>query len=197
GQVITNLNAVFGALSSRSSSLGDVISNLDTVAQSLAGRNTVLDQTVTNLGQVAGEMATLESTTGGSLTSAVNDLEAVSAEIQAHESQLSQGLSTLGGGLATYADISNYGQWFQVQLVYTCLADETVCSYQQPTNTPSGAGPLGGMPSSGGLPAPANGASPLAGLSAGTSGASVSNGATVGDVLQMVAGSGNFTGSPS
>lgn len=198
GQVVDNMNAVFSALSSRSSDLGAVIDNLDTVTQSLAGRNTLLDQTVTNLGQVAQEVATLEGDTHGSLTSAINDLEAVSADIQSHESALGQGLGTLGSGLAPYVDISDYGQWFQVQLVYTCLADETVCSYYEPTNAPAGAGPLGSPPSSG-IPSPANGSGPLGAL-AGASGAGAttpSTTASVGDVLNMVSGQGNFLGSAS
>jgi phospholipid/cholesterol/gamma-HCH transport system substrate-binding protein len=198
GQVVDNMNAVFSALSSRSSDLGAVIDNLDTVTQSLAGRNTLLDQTVTNLGQVAQEVATLEGDTHGSLSAAIDDLEAVSADIQSHQSALSQGLSTLGSGLAPYVDISNFGQWFQVQLVYTCLADETVCSYYQPTNAPAGAGPLGSPPSSG-VPSPANGSGPLGAL-AGAAGAGASSPpstASVGDVLNMVAGQGNFVGSAS
>ncbi|HLX88121.1 MAG TPA: MCE family protein, partial [Acidimicrobiales bacterium] len=164
GQLIDNLNQVFGALSQRSGDLGQVISNLDTVAQSLAGRNDLLDQTVTNLGQAAGEVAQLEADTHGSLSSAVSDLQAVSADIQNHESSLSQGLTTLGSGLAPYADISAYGQWFQVQLVYVCLADETVCTYYEPTNAPAGSGTFGAPPSSG-LPSPANGSGPLGALS--------------------------------
>jgi len=189
GQVIDNLNQVFSALQQRSGDLGNVITNLDTVAQSLAGRNDLLDQTVTNLGQVATEVASLEQNTNGSLSGAISDLQAVSADIEAHANSLSQGLSSLGSGLAAYSDISSYGQWFQVQLVYTCLADETSCSYYQPTNAPAGAGPLGSPPGSGpSVP--------------GTSGAkattpAIPNGASVGDVLQMVAGQGNFFGSAS
>ena len=198
GQVVDNLNQVFGALAQRSGDLGTVIDNLDTIAQSLAGRNDLLQQTVTNLGTVAGEVAQLEADTHGSLSSAITNLEAVSADIQAHAGDLSQGLSTLGSGLAPYADISAYGQWFQVQLVYTCLADETVCSYYQPTNAPAGAGQLGSPPSSG-IPSPANGSGPLGALAGagGAGAASMPSGASVGDVLQMVSGQGNFLGSGS
>ncbi|HUY63601.1 MAG TPA: MCE family protein [Acidimicrobiales bacterium] len=187
GQLVDNLNQVLGALSQRSGDLGQVIANLDTVAQSLSGRNDLLDQTVTNLGQVAGEVATLEADTHGSLSSAIANLEAVSADVESHQSALAQGLSSLGSGLAPYADISAYGQWFQVQLVYTCLADETGCSYYEPTNPPSGSGQLGSPPSSG-APTPAN---------SGVAAASVPPGASVGDVLDMVAGQGNFVGSAS
>jgi phospholipid/cholesterol/gamma-HCH transport system substrate-binding protein len=185
GQLVDNLNQVFGALAQRSGDLGQVVGNLDTISQSLASRNDLLDQTVANLAQVGQEVASLEGNTHNSLSNAISDLEAVSADIQSQSGSLGQGLSTLGSGLAPYIDISSYGQWFQVQLVYTCLADETVCSYYQPTNAPSGAGPLGSTPSSGGVPSPANGQS--------VSGSA--QGASVGNVLQMVAGEGNFLGS--
>jgi phospholipid/cholesterol/gamma-HCH transport system substrate-binding protein len=189
GQVIDNLNQVFGALAQRSGDLGQVVTNLDTLAQSLAGRNDLLDQTVTNLGQVASEVAKLEADTHGSLSGAISDLEAVSAEIESHAGALSQGLSTLGNGLAPYADISAYGQWFQVQLVYTCLADEHMgCTYYEPTNAPAGAGPLGTPPGSG----PSLPGAPSASAASGAAG-----GADVGDVLKMVAGQGNFLGSAS
>jgi len=193
GQVVDNLNEVFTALAQRSSDLGAVIDNLDTITQSLAGRNSLLDQTVDNLGQVAQEVGTLEGNTNGSLSGAISDLEAVSADIESHESSLDRGLSTLGEGLAPYVDISDYGQWFQVQLVYTCLADETVCSYYQPTDAPAGAGPLGSPPSSG-VPTPANGSGPSGSLPSASS--SSSPAASAGDVLQMVAGQGDFVGSP-
>ena len=191
GQVIDNLNQVFGALAQRSGDLGTVVSNLDTLAQSRAGRNDLLDQTVTNLGAVAGDVAKLEADTHGSLSSAISDLEAVSGVIEQHANSLSQGLSTLGSGLAPYADISAYGQWFQVQLVYTCLADEHLgCTYYEPSNAPAGAGPLGMPPSSG---------PSVPGLPSGSSaaGTAVPGGANVGDVLHMVAGQGSFLGSAS
>jgi hypothetical protein len=75
--------------------------------------------------------------------------------------------------LAPYIQISQWGQWFAVQTIYTCLANQTVCTYYQPTNPPAGSGPGGGSPLPGalssittpGLPAPSttkNGQSSLA-----------------------------------
>ncbi len=184
GQLVDNLNTVFSALAQRSGDLGQVVDNLDTVAQSLSSRNNLLDQTVSNLAEVGQEVSALEGNTNNSLSGAIADLDAVSADIQSQEGPLNQGLSTLGSGLAPYTDISAYGQWFQVQLVYTCLADETSCTYYEPTNAPAGSGLAGGLPSSSGL-SPANGSSAASSLQS----------ASVGDVLQMVAGEGNFLGS--
>jgi phospholipid/cholesterol/gamma-HCH transport system substrate-binding protein len=204
GQVIDDMNQVLGALSSRSGDLGTVVANLQTVSSSLAGRNDLLDQTVANLGQVAGEVATLEANTHGSLSSAISNLAAVSSLIQAHEADLNQGLTTLGSGLAPYTLDTTYGQWFEIQTVYTCLADETGCTYYQASNPPSGAGPLG-MPAASGLPGPANGSGlaipGLTGTAAvpgiGGAGGASAQGASVGNVLQMVAGQGTFRGSGS
>jgi len=193
GQLIDDLNQVVGALAQRSGDLGQVISNLQSVSTSLAGRNDLLDQTVGDLGQISGEVASLESNTHSSLSSAIVDLQAVSSEIQSREGELSQGLSTLGSGLAGYQEISSYGQWFQIQAVYACLADETACTYYASSTPPTGSGPLGTLPSSSGTFNPAGTSSPLGlfGSSASPAGSS----ASVGDVLNMVAGSGNFLGS--
>jgi phospholipid/cholesterol/gamma-HCH transport system substrate-binding protein len=182
GRAITNVNQVFGALAQRSGDLAAVVGNLQSLSQTLSGHNDMLAQAVGNLGTVAGEVAKIESDTHGSLSMAVNDLQGVSAEIQSRESQLSQGLSTLGPGLAAYTEISGYGQWFEIQTVYTCLANETVCNYYEPGNPPAGSGPLGSPPASPGVPGPA---------------ASSTRGVGVGTVLGMVAGANAFTGSGS
>ena len=198
GQVVDSMNQVFGALSQRSADLGQVVDNLDTISQSLASRNDLLDQTVGNLAAVAQKVATLEGDTSGSLSSAISNLQAVSADIQGHAGSLSEGLSTLGSGLAPYTDISAYGQWFQVQIVYSCLADESVCSYYEPTYAPAGSGPLGAPPSSG-LPTPASGQG-LLGALAGAGGSGAPGAAPtvgLGAPLQMLAGQGNFLGSAS
>ena len=203
GQVITNLNQVFSALSQRSGDLGAVIGNLQSLSQTLSSHNDVLDQTLGNLGTAAGELATIESDTHGSLSSAVSDLQAVSSEIQSKNDELSQGLTTLGPGLAAYTDISGYGQWFEIQTVYTCLANETSCSYYEAGNPPAGSGPAGSLPGSG-LPGPAGASASTATSALDPSGALTSSApgtaspsASVGQVLGMVAGTSTFAGSGS
>jgi phospholipid/cholesterol/gamma-HCH transport system substrate-binding protein len=169
GQVIDNLDLVLTALAQRSSDIGPLLDNLQTVSQSLASHNQLLDGVVDNLSAVAGEFASLVQDNQGNLQSAIDGLNSVTAEVQSHEQALSDGLSTLGTGLAPYTLISSYGQWFQVQTVYTCLADETTCTYVDAANPPAGSGP-------GGAVAPAV-----------TPGAAA---ATPGSVLRMVAGTG-------
>lgn len=189
GQVIDNLNQVLQALASRSGDLGQLIGNLQTVSQSLSDHNDLLDDTVANLGQVAGELATLEGNTHGTLSQEVSDLQAVSSEIESKSSELANGLSTLGEGLAPYVEISSYGQWFQVQNVYNCLADETSCTYYEGSNAPAGSGP-GGSPPASGLPSPAaSGSGPLSGLGGVPAPAAFPSGAAAeAGILKMVGG---------
>ena len=178
GVVIDSLDQVLTAIASRSGDLGSLVDNLQTVAQSLASHNDVLDSVVTNLGQVAGDLASLVGTNRSTLDSTVNNLQAVAQDVAGRQQDLAQSLATLGAGLTPYIQISSYGQWFQIQTVYTCLAGESACSYFQPTNAPTGAGALGGLPSS----APAV-PSPTTGSSAPSSGAP-----TIGSILNNVAG---------
>lgn len=148
GVVIDSLDQVLTALSSRSGDLGSLVDNLQTVAQSLATHNDVLDSVVTNLGQVAGDLASLVGTNRSNLDSTINNLQAVAQDVTSHQQDLAQSLSTLSAGLTPYIQISSYGQWFQIQTVYTCLAGQSACNYFQPNNAPTGAGPLGSPPAS-------------------------------------------------
>jgi phospholipid/cholesterol/gamma-HCH transport system substrate-binding protein len=150
GQVIGNLNQVLTALASRSGDIDSLVDNLQTVSSSLASKNNLLDSVVGNLSNVATDLATLIGSNHNTITSTIDNLQTVAADIEDHQQELASGLSTLGTGLAPYIQISQWGQWFAVQTIYTCLANQTVCPYYQPTNPPAGSGPGGGAP----LPAP-------------------------------------------
>jgi phospholipid/cholesterol/gamma-HCH transport system substrate-binding protein len=146
GQVIVNLNQVLTAVASRSGDLGSLVDNLQTVASSLASKNTLLDDVVGNLSQVATDLAGLIGSNHSVITSAIDSLQVVAADVQTNQKQLSASLSGLGAGLAPYIQISQYGQWFAVQTIYTCLANQTACTYYQPGNAPPGSGLGGGPP---------------------------------------------------
>jgi phospholipid/cholesterol/gamma-HCH transport system substrate-binding protein len=193
GVVIDSLDQVLTAIASRSGDLGSLVENLQTVAQSLASHNDVLDSVVTNLGQVAGDLASLVGTNRGTLDRTIANLQAVTEDVASRQQDLSQSLSTLGAGLAPYVQISSYGQWFQIQTVYTCLAGEGACVYFQPTNAPTGAGPLGGLPTS-----PSAGSSPGGGsTSTGPSASPSSAAPSIGSILNTVAGAGPPSGGGS
>lgn len=148
GQVIVNLNQVLTAVASRSGDLGSLVDNLQTVASSLASKNTLLDNVVGNLSQVATDLAGLIGSNHSVITSTIDSLQTVATDVQNNQKQLAASLSGLGAGLAPYIQISQYGQWFAVQTIYTCLANQTSCSYYEPGNAPAGSGPGGGLPSS-------------------------------------------------
>ena len=198
GRVIGSLDRVLTAIAQRSGDVGTLVDNLQTVAQSLASRNDLLDSLVGNLSTVAGDMASLMGQNRSTLSSTIAQLDTATATIVSHQAQLAQSLSTLGSGLAPYIEISSYGQWFQVQTVYTCLANQTGCSFDAPTHPPAGTGP-GGAPPSG---TPVGPAGPLAAPSAtapggtapggtgGTGGTGKGGPSSISAILGHVAGTG-------
>ena len=153
GQVIGNLDQVLTALASRSGDIDSLVTNLQTVSSALASKNTLLDDVVGNLSQVATDLASLIGNNHTTITSTIDNLQTVAADVQNNQQNLANSLSTLGAGLAPYIQISQWGQWFSVETIYTCLANQTVCPYYQPSNPPAGSGPFGSPP----LPAPLSG----------------------------------------
>lgn len=162
GAVIDDFEQVATAVAHHNGDVASVISNLGTVAHSLASRNSLLDDMVVNLSRVTGEFGNLLATNRSNLDGTISNLETVARQIEAHRGALAQSLATLPSGLAPYQEISSYGQWFQIQIVYSCIADQTTCSYYQPTNQPGGAAP--------GIAAPAGGTSAPTGASSGSAG---------------------------
>ncbi len=159
GQIIGNLDQVLTALASRSGDIDSLVTNLQTVSSALASKNTLLDGVVGNLSQVATDLASLIGNNHTTITSTIDNLQAVAADVQNNQQNLAASLSSLGEGLAPYIQISQWGQWFAVQTIYTCLANQTACSYYEPGNPPPGSGPLGSPPSSSPLSAPSAGTS--------------------------------------
>ena len=138
------------ALASRSGDIDSLVTNLQTVSSALASKNTLLDEVVGNLSQVATDLASLIGNNHNTITSTIDNLQAVAADVQNNQQNLSNSLGTLGAGLAPYIQISQWGQWFAVETIYTCLAGQTICPYYEPSNPPPGSGPFGSPP----LPAP-------------------------------------------
>jgi phospholipid/cholesterol/gamma-HCH transport system substrate-binding protein len=146
GQIIGNLNQVLTALASRSGDIDSLVTNLQTVSSALASKNSLLDDVVGNLSLVATDLASLIGNNHNTITSTIDNLQAVAADVQNNQQNLANSLSTLGAGLAPYIQISQWGQWFAVETVYTCLAGQSVCPYYQPGNPPAGSGPFGSPP---------------------------------------------------
>jgi phospholipid/cholesterol/gamma-HCH transport system substrate-binding protein len=195
GQIIGNLNQVLTALASRSGDIDSLVTNLQTVSSALASKNSLLDDVVGNLSLVATDLAGLIGNNHSTITSTIDNLQTVAADVQNNQQNLANSLSSLGAGLAPYIQISQWGQWFAVETIYTCLASQSVCPYYQPGNPPAGSGPLGSPP----LPSPLSGvttpaapssASPSSSNAASSSASAVSPlaASSLGENLQAVTG---------
>ncbi|HWW53587.1 MAG TPA: MCE family protein [Acidimicrobiales bacterium] len=134
--IITNLEQVLQALASRNADLASVADHLASVSQELAARNDVLDNVVSNFGQVNNELNQLIGGNRSNLDQTISNLQVIANVLAQHHSDLNQGLATLSAGLAPYTLISAFGQWFQIRVVYTCLAQQTTCVYEDPANPP-------------------------------------------------------------
>jgi phospholipid/cholesterol/gamma-HCH transport system substrate-binding protein len=167
GAVIDEYQQVAGALASHRGDIATVLDNIATLAHGLAGHNATLDTMVGDLAAVTKDLGGLLASNKSNLDGTISNVDAVAREVEQHEGALAQTLRTLPSGLAPYEEISSYGQWFEIQVVYSCVAAEAQCSYYQPTNEPAGSSPLpvGSLPGLGGAGSgSAGGASGAAGL---------------------------------
>ena len=153
GAVIGEYQLVAGALAARRGDVGTVVSNFATLGRSLAAHDADLVAMVSNLGTVEKEFGGLLASNHATLDGTIANVEAVARVLVAHQRALAQTLRTLPSGLAPYQQISSYGQWFQIQVVYSCIAAERECSYYNANNQPPGStgpfpsgSPLGGPP---------------------------------------------------
>jgi phospholipid/cholesterol/gamma-HCH transport system substrate-binding protein len=200
GSIIGNLDQVLTALASRSGDIDSLVTNLQTVSSALASKNSLLDGVVGNLSQVATDLAGLIGNNHSTITSTIDNLQAVAADIQNNQTNLSNSLSTLGQGLAPYIQISQWGQWFAVETIYTCLAGQSICPYYQPSNPLPGSGPFGSPPlpaplqnvTTPGLPNP-NAPATSKGASSSSSAAGPLAASSLGLDLQAVTGAGSTT----
>jgi phospholipid/cholesterol/gamma-HCH transport system substrate-binding protein len=149
GSVVDEYAQVAGALASHRGDLTTVLSNLQTLAHGLATHNSTLDVMVGDLSAVTKDLGGLLATNRSTLDGTIANLDVVARTVEQHEGDLAASLRTLPQGLAPYEEISSYGQWFDIQVVYSCLAAEAQCSYYQPTDQPGGSS----VPSPPGLPA--------------------------------------------
>jgi len=140
GSVIDDMDAVLSAIASHQNDVARLTDNLAALSQSLSQHNGLLDTTVGNLGTVEHELANLLSTNSQNFDTIIASLKSVALNLVQHRKTLGIALHTFPAGLAPYQQISSFGQWFQIDPVFTCEADEASCSYQQPTNQPGSSG---------------------------------------------------------
>ena len=96
GQIIGNLNQVLTALASRSGDIDSLVTNLQTVSSALASKNSLLDDVVGNLSLVATDLAGLIGNNHNTITSTIDSLQTVAADVQNNQQNLATSLSSLG-----------------------------------------------------------------------------------------------------
>lgn len=138
GTLIDNLSTVVSAIAQHKGDVATLTDRLASLSGTLKSNNGLLDSTVGNLGTAEKDLAGLLQRNSGNLDALIANLKGVAANLDANKSNLVTSLHTLPAGLAPYQEISSDGQWFNVDTVFTCIANQTTCSYQSPTDQPGG-----------------------------------------------------------
>ncbi len=146
GTLIDNLDTVVSAIAQHRGDISTLTDNLASLSGTLASNNDLLDSTVTNLGAAEKALAGLLSRNAANFDSIISNLNGIAGVLASHRRSLALTLHDFPAGLAPYQEISSYGQWFEIDPVFTCLANQTSCSYQQPTNQPGGSPIVPGGP---------------------------------------------------
>ena len=136
GRIVDNLTSTLTALEAWDGDLAQVIDHLSSVASDLATRNDVIDNVIANFTQVNGDLSQLADNNSANIDQITSSLQTVATVLQQHAADLDAGLTTASAGLAPYIEISKLGQWFAIRVVYSCLANEQTCTYDQPGNAP-------------------------------------------------------------
>jgi phospholipid/cholesterol/gamma-HCH transport system substrate-binding protein len=141
GNLIENLATVVTAIARHRADVGTLTDRLATLSGTLKSNNGLLDSTVGNLGTAEKDLAGMLKRNSGNLDSLISNLKGIASDLAHHRGALARSLHTLPAGLAPYQQMSSYGQWFEIDTVFTCVANQTTCSYQQPTNAPGSSSP--------------------------------------------------------
>lgn len=151
GSLIDELSTVVTAVAEHKGDLATLTDHLASLSGTLSSNNGIIDATVANLGSAEKDLARLLATNKGTLDGLISHLNGIATDLNDHRGSLALSLHTLPSGLAPYQEISSYGQWFEIDPVFTCEANETSCAYQSPTDAPGGGtGGTSGLGSAGG-----------------------------------------------
>ena len=131
GDLIGNLNTVVGGLADRNDQLNSTITRFRLLAGSLATNNTDLELLVERFAAVQTRLDKLVTDNRGNLTGTIDDLATLAQVIGQHRDDLNAALATLPQGLRFYDDVSSYGQWFQIRVTISCLANQANCSSER------------------------------------------------------------------
>ncbi|HEX2575964.1 MAG TPA: MCE family protein, partial [Aquihabitans sp.] len=130
GRLIDNLDTVVGTLAERDDDLQTAVSRFQELAGTLADNNDDLQLLVERFASVQGKLDTLVSENRADIDATIDDLGVIAQVLGQHRDDLDTALATLPQGLRPYDAISSYGQWFQVRVTVTCLANQRVCGQE-------------------------------------------------------------------
>ncbi|MFN8019210.1 MAG: MlaD family protein [Acidimicrobiales bacterium] len=128
GSLIEHLDTVVGGLAARDQDLDLVVARFRSLAKGLAGNNDDLQLLVERFAAVQQRLDQLVTRNRGNLDQTIDDLATIAKVLRAHRSDLERSIATLPQGLQVYDDISSYGQWFQIRVRITCLANQASCT---------------------------------------------------------------------
>ncbi|CAN5403453.1 virulence factor Mce family protein [soil metagenome] len=130
GRLITNLDTVVGKLADRDDDLQTAVTRFQKLSGTLADNNDDLQLLVERFAAVQDKLDTLVSSNRTDLDATIDDLGTIAEVLGQHRDDLDTALATLPAGLRPYDQVSSYGQWFQIRVVVTCLANQGVCAQE-------------------------------------------------------------------
>lgn len=134
GRLITNLDTVVGALADRDGDLRTVVSRFGTLSSTLAANNDQLQLLIDRLNAVEDQLDQLVTDNRDDIDATIANLVDITEVLGDHRDDLDTALAGLPAGLRIYDTISSYGQWFQIRVKVTCLANQQVCVQEGATS---------------------------------------------------------------
>jgi phospholipid/cholesterol/gamma-HCH transport system substrate-binding protein len=134
GSIITNMDQVTTAVAERDDAVDELLVNLGSLSGDLAVRNDSLNTLVTEFSDVQRRLARLLQENRGDLDGAIADLRVIADTLAAHDGDLAAALASLPEGVGPYHLISSTGQWFGVRATVACIANQSNCSFEDPSH---------------------------------------------------------------
>jgi phospholipid/cholesterol/gamma-HCH transport system substrate-binding protein len=108
-QLIDSANTLSSTLAAKDQELVSIVDDLSTVSTGLADRSSDLSNLITNVDQMATQTNSLVSGDSPALNALLSSLHADLGVVSAHQEDLAEGVSYLGGALKGFASIADDG----------------------------------------------------------------------------------------
>jgi phospholipid/cholesterol/gamma-HCH transport system substrate-binding protein len=108
-QLIDSANTLSSTLAAKDQELVSIVNNLNTVSTGLADHSSDLSSLITNVDQMASQTNSLVSGDSPALNALLSSLHTDLGVVSAHQEDLAEGVSYLGGALKGFASIADAG----------------------------------------------------------------------------------------